>query len=81
MSPDVRSSGIRNPGNLGPWNPESTALESGIQLMESLFKQSYYYYNFGNLSISATEHELAVNSVIWAANVYFTWPSLFNGES
>ena len=26
---------IRNPGNFGLWNPESTALESGIQLMGS----------------------------------------------
>ena len=28
-------SGIRNPGNFGLWNPEPTALESGIQPMES----------------------------------------------
>ena len=27
--------GIRNPGNFGLWNPEATALESRIQLMES----------------------------------------------
>ena len=26
---------MRNSGNFGLWNPESTALESGIQLMES----------------------------------------------
>ena len=25
---------MRNPGNFGLWNPESTALESGIQLMD-----------------------------------------------
>ena len=28
-------SGIRNPGNFSLWNPDSTTLESGIQLMES----------------------------------------------
>ena len=31
LSPHVRYSRIRNPGNFGMWNPESTALESGFR--------------------------------------------------
>ena len=31
-SPYVRESRFRNPGNFSLWNPESWALESGIQL-------------------------------------------------
>ena len=33
--PPVRGKVIRNPVNFNLWNPESTALESGIQLMGS----------------------------------------------
>ena len=35
FSPHVWNSWLRNPGNLCLWNPESWALESGIQLKES----------------------------------------------
>ena len=34
-SPHVKESGFRNPGNFCNWNPESWALESGIQVYES----------------------------------------------
>ena len=34
-SPHVRESGIRNPTFFSLWNPESWALESGIQSLES----------------------------------------------
>jgi len=33
--PHVRESGFRNPANFCLWNPESWALESGIQLKDS----------------------------------------------
>ena len=35
VSPHVRESGFRNPGIFCSWNPESWALESGIQHQES----------------------------------------------
>ena len=35
ISPHVRESGIRNPTFFRLWNPESWALESGIQSLES----------------------------------------------
>ena len=35
ISPHVRESGFRNPGVFCLWNPESWALESGIQHKES----------------------------------------------
>ena len=35
FSPHVRESGIRNPTFFCLWNPESRALESGIQSLES----------------------------------------------
>ena len=35
VSPHVREPGIRNPTFLCLWNPESGALESGIQSLES----------------------------------------------
>ena len=53
------------------------SVESGIQLMESLLIV-IIIINFGDLKISATEREQAVNSVIWPANVYLAlvihWP-------
>ena len=36
ISPHVWESGFRNQGNFCMWNPESWALESGIQLKESI---------------------------------------------
>ena len=35
VSPYITESGIRNPKFFGLWNPESRALESGIQSLES----------------------------------------------
>ena len=35
LSPHIRESGIRNPTFFCLWNPESGALESGIQSLES----------------------------------------------
>ena len=35
MSPSVRESEFRNPGNCCSWNPKSWALDSGVQIKES----------------------------------------------
>jgi len=47
VSPHVRESGIQNPTFFGYWNPESWALESGIQSLETGIQPHPLLWNLG----------------------------------